>query len=87
MSEPLLLSFRAAAKLLGIGRGDSLNALIKSGLIRPVMLLGKLKIPREQVEELARAGEPPIEIRSPPRPKKRGSSASESVGSIDLDKL
>jgi predicted site-specific integrase-resolvase len=55
----LLLSYRDAARLLGIGRGSSLHALIRSGLLRPVTLLGRRFIPREQVEQLARVGERP----------------------------
>ena len=65
--EKLLLSYSAAAKLLGVSRNDTLHALIKTGLLRPVLLLGRAYIPREQVEQLARTGERRIE---PPPPRK-----------------
>ncbi len=53
---PLLLSKSAAAKLLGIGRGTTLGGLINSGYIRTVRINGVVKIPREEVERLAREG-------------------------------
>lgn len=74
--QSLLLSYRQAAKLLGISRGSSLHDLIQRGLLRPVTLCGQQRIPREQVEELARNGEeaalptPPRAPR-PPRGEKR----------------
>ena len=72
MTSPLLLSYRAAAKLLGVGRGASLHALIAAGLLVPVKLPtgadGTLRafIPREQIEALARAGAAPS---LPPAPR------------------
>lgn len=57
MTDKLLLSYRAVAKLLGVSRGGSLHELISLGLLRPVTLLGRSLIPREQVEALARTGD------------------------------
>lgn len=77
MTSPLLLSFRAAAKLLGVGRGASLHALISAGLLRPVTLLGRAFIPREQIEHLAKGGDSPA---PPPRRRtKRPSSIADVV--------
>lgn len=76
-SAPLLLSFRAAAKLLGVGRNASLHALIAAGLLVPVKLPtgadGALRafIPREQIEALARAGAAPVAVAKPPRVKRK----------------
>jgi hypothetical protein len=76
--EKLLLSFRAAARLLGVGRGDTLQALIKAELLRPVTLLGRSFIPREQVEALARQGE------AQPAKKTKRQSTGGSIADLDL---
>lgn len=67
-AHKLLLSFRAAAALLGIGRNDALHELIRRGALRPVTVLDRTYIPREQVEALARTGErPPTSTTRKPR--------------------
>ena len=70
--DRLLLTFSQAAALLGVGRNASLHALIRTGLLRPVTLLGKARIPREQVEALARGGDALLTAQAPStrRPKK-----------------
>ena len=77
---PLLLSFRSAAKLLGVGRGESLHALIAAGLLRPVKLLKRAYIPREQIEALARSGGEPTKRLPPVRPTK----AKQTISDIAL---
>lgn len=66
MTAPLLLSRRAAAKLLGVGRNGTLAALIARGVLTPVTVNGREWISRAQVEEFARVGEKPA-----PAPRRR----------------
>ena len=56
MIAPLLLSKRKAARLLGVGRGNTLEQLIREGHIRTVIVAGRVRIPREEVERVAREG-------------------------------
>lgn len=51
-----LLSFRAAAKLLGVARGTTLQALIDSGQLPVVTVKGRRRIARAEVERLAASG-------------------------------
>jgi len=53
---PLLLSKRAAAALLGVGRGGTLEQLIRDGHLRTVVIAGRVRIAREEVERIAREG-------------------------------
>ncbi len=55
-SVALALSYREAARLLRIDRGDTLHDLISTGLLRPVPWGKGKRIPLEQVQELARTG-------------------------------
>lgn len=79
---PLLLSKRQAATLLGIGR-DTLAALIKSGHVRVVEILGaQPKISREECERFAREGTGPAPEQSRvPLPKRRAAEALRSLRS------
>ncbi len=52
---PLLLSDRAAAKVLGVSR-DTVAALRRAGQLRSVPWLGRFKIPLAEIERLAREG-------------------------------
>ena len=81
----LLLSYRETARLLGIGRGPSLQALIKAGMLRPVSLLGRSLIPREQVESLARSGDAPSAPQFRAGSTKAKKRAVGSIADIDLD--
>lgn len=56
MTGRLALSRRAAARLLGIDRGATLDQLVRRGLLRPVPWGAGERIPLEQVEQLARTG-------------------------------
>lgn len=70
---PLLLSKRKAAALLGISRGDTLGEMIRAGLIRTVVLNGRVRIPREEVERIAREGtSAPLPLARPRRAPARG---------------
>jgi excisionase family DNA binding protein len=71
MSGPLLCSYREAARMLGVGRNGTLPELIRRGLLRPVTILGRRYIPREQLEELARSGEAPAASHAPSAPKRK----------------
>lgn len=53
---PALLSFRKAAKLLGIDRGSTLQALIKSGQIKCVKAGRTVRIPLSEINRLAVQG-------------------------------
>ncbi len=74
--NPLLLSKRQAAKLLGLGR-DTLAELIRGGHLRLVEVLGKQpRISREECERFAREGTGPVpESSSVPLPRKRAADA------------
>lgn len=72
----LLLSYREAARLLGISRGPKLHALVKARLLNPVTLLGRSYIPREQIEALARSGDSkPVPARTRVKRPRGGSIA------------
>lgn len=83
---PLLVSKRQAARLLGIGRGDTLSRLIASGRIRVVSVDGRLRIPLEEVHRVAREGtEPPPALRrGVRRSASRGLSVAEKIRAIEL---
>jgi len=49
-AEPLLLSVREAARLLGLGR-DSTYQLIREGRLRAVRIGRRLLIPRTELED------------------------------------
>lgn len=73
MTYPLLLSERAAAKLLGINRGTpGLSSLLKRGVITKVVVDGREYISRSQLEEFARTGEAPAPPRKRREPKPVG---------------
>ena len=55
-SPPALLSYRKAAKLLGIDRGATLHALIRSGQLKTVKVNGSRRIPLVEVNRLATTG-------------------------------
>jgi len=78
----LLCSYREAAALLGVGRNGALHDLIRRGLLRPVTLNGQARIPREQVEELARHGENPAPATAERKPAKR--RAGGRIADFDL---
>jgi len=56
--QKALLSKRATARLLGIGRSDTLPLLVKAGLLHPVSNLGKQKFDRREVEQLSHSSVP-----------------------------
>jgi excisionase family DNA binding protein len=58
MTAPAALActFRETARLLHIDRGETLHALIRQGDLRPVPWGKGRRIPREQIEALARRG-------------------------------
>ncbi len=68
---PLLLSQRAAAKLLGVDRNTTLRRLIASGVVP--LVLGK--VPREALERVARG-----EVSVPASPLRHASPRPSSVG-------
>lgn len=82
MADPLLLSYRAAARLLGVGRGASLHELIASGLLRPVKLLRRSFIPRAQIEALAQTGEGPVV--APAKRSARLPARKRSIADIEI---
>jgi hypothetical protein len=80
VTAPLLLSYSKAAKLLGVSRNKALHELIAAGVLRPVLLLGRSFIPREQIEALGRHGDTPQATPAPKPKKGRGGS----IGDLKL---
>jgi hypothetical protein len=80
----LMLSYRAAARLLGVGRGATLHELIAAGLLRPVKLLRRSFIPRAQVEALAQTGEGPAVQAAAPKRSARGAGRRRSIADIEI---
>jgi hypothetical protein len=62
-----LLSMRAAAKLLGVDRGVTLPALLKTQRVRTVMVAGRPRVPRAALERVLLEGAPT----STPAPRAR----------------
>jgi hypothetical protein len=82
MTYPLLLSERAAAKLLGISRGDpGLSSLLKRGVLQKVVVDGKEYLSRSQLEEFARVGEAP----APPRKRREKKREPVNLDSLDAE--
>jgi hypothetical protein len=55
--SPVLLSFRQAAKALGVDRAKTLPGLVKSGAVRTVKgAAGRLKIPQAEIDRVAVEG-------------------------------
>lgn len=53
---PELLSMRKAARLLGVSAGRTLKPLIDCGAIRTVRVGNRDRIPRSEIERIAREG-------------------------------
>lgn len=75
--KKLILSKREAAKLLGVGRNQTLHDLIARGLLKTVVVNGQVKVPRADVERIAREGfdlDAPkaAPVRAPVKPSERG---------------
>lgn len=70
----MLLSFRKAARLLGIDRGATLHALIKSGQLKTVRVGQRERIPMSEINRLTATGFDPAARR--PRATRRVSSDS-----------
>ena len=64
----MLLSFRAAGRMLGICPRDTLPDLIRSGALKTVALKGRTKIPLGEVERVAREGIESVSARRKRRP-------------------
>lgn len=77
-----LLSKPEAAKLLGIDR-NRLSALAAAGVVRAVPVGKRDKIPREEIERLAREGIP-REPRKPGRPRKATRSVEDAIRALPL---
>ena len=80
---PMLCSFREAARLLGVGRNNTLKSLVRRGVLRPVVVEGREYIPLKQLEALAEHGENPSEP-SAPKPPKRKRAAGGSIADLKL---
>lgn len=85
--SPLLLSKRQAAKLLGVGRGNTLQWLIDEGHIRPVIIQGRVRIPLEEVQRVAREGTEAMPKPKTRKPFRRVQSDVEYAESIDTAKF
>lgn len=68
---PAWLSKRRAAEYLGVDRGTTLARLIAAGKIRTVLVDGRVRIPRAELERVAYEGTdtaPPVRARRSPAP-------------------
>jgi hypothetical protein len=54
--DRLTVSFREAARMLGIDRGVTLHALVRSGRLTAIPWGARLRIRVEEIRELARTG-------------------------------
>lgn len=88
MTARLVVSKREAARLLGIDRGRTLGALLKSGQLRSVPWGRGQRVPLEEVQRLAREGfrSPTGSQRSPSR-RKSGVVDPAALRKLDLDTL
>jgi excisionase family DNA binding protein len=66
-----LLSKRAAAKLLGVDRGTTLEQMIADGRLRTVDVGGRPRVPRAELERVLAAGLPRAEPRARRAPRAR----------------
>lgn len=83
----LLLTYRAADRELKARHGTAAD-LVARGLLRSVPWFGTQRIPREELERLARQGVTPAG--RPPRGRKAGRRAfgtSDAIRSLDLRTL
>lgn len=87
-STALAVSYREAARLLGIDRGSTLSALVARGVVRSVPWGKRSRIPLAEVERLASEG-----FTLPPKPAARAGGRgarradSEALRTLDLDAL
>lgn len=83
---PLLLSKRQAAKLLGVGRGSTLERLIRAGDIRMVKAGARMRIPLEEVERFAREGsrQPMRAMKKTPRRRKESQGPDDDYGASHI---
>lgn len=64
--DKVVLSFREAARVLGISRNTTLVAAVRAGAIRTVIIAGHRKIPRSEIERVQLDG-----LRIDTRPSRR----------------
>jgi hypothetical protein len=82
-----LLSFRQAAAALGVSRTRTLPLLIERGLLKPVAVGGRKRIPSAQIEQLAFEGfevAGPAHRRSKPARKRPAGTSAASVRALKL---
>jgi hypothetical protein len=77
------LTKRAAARLLGVDRCTTLEQLLASGRIHSVLIAGRLRIPRAELQRIAAEGALP----PPARPTRRGSIAAPAPAPGSLRRL
>jgi excisionase family DNA binding protein len=63
MSAKELFSLREAAKILGIGRCNTLPKLIADGKITTVLIAGRVRISRQELERVMREGTEPQPVK------------------------
>jgi hypothetical protein len=80
-----MLSKRAAAKMLGVDRGEGLSSLVADGHLREVPFRGGTRIPREDVERVIANGAPSPGAAPKRRPGAAGGAAA--LRALALDDL
>lgn len=54
--QPLIVTLPVAAKLLGVSRGRTIQALIDSGKLKTVQVNGRTRVSMTEIERLAAQG-------------------------------
>lgn len=85
----LVVSYREAARLLHVDRVRTLHALIAAGSLRPVPWGGRMRIPLEQIQQLARTG---YTVGGRPgravsRPRRSGTVDPDALRRLDIEAL
>ena len=90
MTEPLALSRRKSARLLGVGRGQTIDLLIRTGRLRLIPFGRGYRIPLEDVQRVAREGFTldgvPVRTRSSRR-RAAGLVDPEALRRLDVESL
>ncbi|WP_242394820.1 helix-turn-helix domain-containing protein [Anaeromyxobacter oryzisoli] len=78
-----LLSKRAAARMLGVDRGTTLEELVRDGRLRTVDVGGRPRIPRSELERVLAAGVPQAEAKT----RRASRTRKATRGTVDPDAL
>lgn len=80
----LLLSLREAAALLGIGRCNTLPRLIAEGRIRTVSIAGRVRVPLDEVQRIAREGTDPHPVKRQRVTRRTGDREADQLAALKI---